>query len=540
MITDNGLVKPTFTDLKLQYIQQLRDAFETDPNQPKLNVASNTPLGHLIDLRAKEMADVWDVIEFIYNAIDLDSASGLQLDIIGKIKNVIRIEGIPAMVRFTFYQEFGKSATVLAGVNITDVNQGIVYETDGVTSILENPTNYNEVMLQLDLSEPGQADFGFEINTTGAGRQRFMTNMNSNNPEGILRDIAASLTNQWEYGTATVLSFPPSAARVDDPKWNLKPLKPGEYRISLRSLNHFTILGSKRFTILYTGYNAWAHATAISNLATDIMNDWGGAKNTLGVFGVLNRSPGEPGTIIESDTDYRERLDSLGNNLIFYSDQAIRNTIMRTVPNVTHVAVTSNRSDMPRKDVTPTMPGHSVAIVVQGGDEQAIASAIAVSAPPGITLVGGTEIIVPIEVQNTIGEHDVVVRFGRPSPVYLYLKVEYSLQLDETLPDNGENLMRAAILDWAREEYVAGRDVILSRIFTPINTLRGIKNIRIGAYIERETDAMNPGNTDIDTIAPSDWTYFPDSNNALTLAAHEYALLTDRRLSINIQSTTGE
>jgi hypothetical protein len=459
MITEQGFQKQTFNDLKNRYIAELRRGFEVDPNQPTLNVASNTPLGHVIDLRAKEMADIWDLVEFIYNAIDLDSASGILLDMIGKIKNVRRIEPTPPRVLFTFYKKADEQGAlaVPSGTEITDTNQGIIYRTD--ETISSTGINVNDIVLRVRAGELPS----LTIHQAGIVTTTITTTTTS--ASGLAQSLLNDLRENWLGGDTFAYGKPSGVIGAPPPPfWNQVDLEEDEWRIRLYSSTSFR-LNITNLDVVYYGNNVYGTATVLSDQRTEIASPL----TVPGFDMVANLQQGTAGIVFENDTDYRNRLDSLGIDSIYYTEQAIQNVVSR-VPNVTSVSVRSNRTEAPNDG----MPPYSLMVTVVGGTDAEVAQAIALSAPPGIE-IAGEEIYT---VQHDGGNSE-QIRFSRPKAVFLYIRVFYRLQTDEPFPETGETDIVDAILIWARGEYTNGRDVIPSRLFTPVNTIRGISDIEI-------------------------------------------------------------
>jgi uncharacterized phage protein gp47/JayE len=111
--------------------------------------------------------------------------------------------------------------------------------------------------------------------------------------------------------------------------------------------------------------------------------------------------------------------------------------------------------------------------VVLGGESQTIADTIWLSHPAGIRSQGSSS----ATIVNAQG-FPVVVRFQRPTPVNIYIEVELEKDID-VYPVNGDEAIIAAIVNWAKTEYTVGKDVIASRIYTPVNEVLGHKIVSI-------------------------------------------------------------
>ncbi|QQP86952.1 baseplate J/gp47 family protein [Entomomonas asaccharolytica] len=132
------------------------------------------------------------------------------------------------------------------------------------------------------------------------------------------------------------------------------------------------------------------------------------------------------------------------------------------------------------------LPPHSVNFIVDGGNEQAIAEIIYNRKPGGTNLLGDIE----IEVIDGGGRKR-KVWFDRPHVVYCALTL--TVVRNEKFQQIDVDGIKQAINSYV---FKIGEDVLLSRLFTPINTVAGfwVKDIKIG--IQGET--LGQQNIEID------------------------------------------
>mgnify|MGYP006878621981 FL=1 len=95
-----------------------------------------------------------------------------------------------------------------------------------------------------------------------------------------------------------------------------------------------------------------------------------------------------------------------------------------------------------------------------------MAQAIWQNKPMGIRSQGNT-IVAVNDIQGF--SHD--IGFERPSPVPIYVKLTITTD-PVNFPPNGEEDIKSAIVDYAQNIGV-GKDVIFSRLYTPINSVKG-------------------------------------------------------------------
>lgn len=129
------------------------------------------------------------------------------------------------------------------------------------------------------------------------------------------------------------------------------------------------------------------------------------------------------------------------------------------------------------------LPAHSVAPIVDGGTDADVALAVFRKKNPGCTLhAAGTSVVVP-DVFDLYPSNTKDITFSRPN--YIDMVVAVTVQNDGTLPNDADDRIKAAILNYAAGELVAaecgfnvlgfdiGEEVPISRIYTPVNQVIG-------------------------------------------------------------------
>ena len=150
------------------------------------------------------------------------------------------------------------------------------------------------------------------------------------------------------------------------------------------------------------------------------------------------------------------------------------------------------------------VPGHSFMPVVSGGSSEEIGAAIWKNKPLGILSFGNTSVVVS-DSQGFAHE----ISFERPNPVVVYITI--NITTDDSFPSNGEDAIRASLIDYFIENFGIGDDIIYSRLYTPINRVPG-----------HQVDSMYIGRD------PS-----PDSQSNLQIGFNEIANLSSVNIVIN-------
>lgn len=192
--------------------------------------------------------------------------------------------------------------------------------------------------------------------------------------------------------------------------------------------------------------------------------------NISGFDSVDNRLEPVYGRLEETDIELRQAYiakSALRSNTMVDS---ILSELLNNVANIESASGYENDTD-----VTDArgLPPHSVEIIVEGGEEQEIASAILMRKAGGIWTHGSTKVSVPTAYGDAID-----IRFNRPERLYVWLKVK--LKGDSTrLPMNYADLTIASIVEDG-SQMVAGTSLIIQLLHEGIyGTVAGITRIDV-------------------------------------------------------------
>lgn len=180
---------------------------------------------------------------------------------------------------------------------------------------------------------------------------------------------------------------------------------------------------------------------------------------TLGWQTVINNIAAVPGQPIEIDAHLRVRQ---GQSVSLPSLTILDGIIatIEAVPGVVRLRIYENDNDVADSD---GIPAHSISAVVNGGDIQAVAGAIALKKAPGIKTYGTTAVIVRDSrgVPNTI-------RFFELTAVLLEVHVSVHPIPGAGYVSTTGDLLRQAIVDFVNA-FSIGEDSYLFRLYSPAN-----------------------------------------------------------------------
>lgn len=139
------------------------------------------------------------------------------------------------------------------------------------------------------------------------------------------------------------------------------------------------------------------------------------------------------------------------------------------LPDVREVVGLENTSNLTDSN---GVPGHSLNLIVEGGEEQAIAVTVFRQKTAGTGLFGA----VVVEVEDGQGLRR-SIRFDRPVVVDCAAFIEVRRDADFTAVDT--DALKAAL---SSTLFGIGQDVQLSRLYSPLNTVQGfwISQLKIG------------------------------------------------------------
>ena len=252
-----------------------------------------------------------------------------------------------------------------------------------------------------------------------------------------------------------------------------------------------------KFTAVETGYQT----CEIGELDTI-------AVGVSGWNAVYNYAAGEQGEDLESDESLRlRRTIAAKSGKAIATDPAIELALL-DVPGVSSAIVKSNRGFTTDDD---GVPGKAFVSLVVGGNDNEIAKCIYENQPSGIQSYGSTSV-------NITDSHGIEqqISFSRPTPMYLWVKVTYSLYDEEAFP--GQGAVKDALVEWAEKEYTLGKDIISTRINQGLYDVPGIGVATCAVAV-----------TDRPDTAPSSASY--ETDKRIPVSFFSYAALEDDRIS---------
>lgn len=428
----NDIIK----DLRAEAEVNFRDL---TPDGEIVDTSDSTILGRLTKLVSPSLADLWEAAEDVYSSFDPDSATGKSLDAIVKYGRLERRQGQPssALVRLLAQD----STTIPEGSGVKSVS-GDSWELSRSISFQRN-TKSNGVIVKLSEAAV-DTPVRFNFNLDGVDFSAEYIVKDGDSAQDITNGLLTSLENYSETITPSLYSNTEiSVIRKQDFNDTLWSYSGG---VSTTGIYLTTTITSRE-----NGKIA-ADAGEINQIETPV----------LGWMSVTNPYDAVLGSLKETDQELRNRFKESK----YERAVSIFESVYTSVLNVDGVRdVTLYENDTGAEDEYG-IPAHSFSVVVSGGDDKEIGQAIWNTKPLGIAPYGNTEV-------------DVIAIDGRPyksrleRPSNIPIKIEVEVVPEYNFPDNGAELIKSSILTYFRETYRMGEDVNYSKLFTPINKVRG-------------------------------------------------------------------
>ena len=474
-VTSTGLNRKTLQELRLEFENKFKQVFGV-----AFETAVDSPNGLLISQLALSYNDLWELAQEIYSSLDPNQAVGASLDARAAFNGVSRKPALPCIVDAVLYTD-GSSATIPAGSLARRQRGNLNFALDETVTI--SRSSCDELLI---------IDNGSEKNTEYVFHFTFgdvtLNNSTSASNLSVLRTAVNSAG-----GSATLTDRGLIVRMSDSSPVGITGAMPSDFVIQSGA--------NGKFTAVETGYQT----CEIGELDTI-------AAAVEGWNAVYNYAAGEPGEDLESDESLRVRRAAAASaRKSRATDPAIEAALL-DVPGVSTAIVKSNRGFTTDDE---GVPGKAFVSLVVGGNDNDIAKCIYENQPGGIQSYGNTSV-------NITDSHGIEqqISFSRPTPIYLWVKVTYSLYDEEAFP--GQDVVKDALVEWAEKEYTLGKDIISTRINQGLYDVPGIGVATCAVAVTNSPDT-----------APSSASY--ETDKRIPVSFFSYAALEDDRISFVVE-----
>lgn len=439
-IDSNGLTIKRYDEILADLEAALRGYFGNN-----IDLTENSLLGIINIIYANAQAEQWEMAQAVYNAFNIEVATGKQLDDLVALIGLSRLEeefssgdieatGDDGTVIETT-DEFRTSDTdipiflenqlTLSSSNCFQAKPAIATATDGNSyTIIINSRPYNVVATALD-----------DLNTL---MQALTDLINADTGASWSADFVTN--DPYFTVTADTTTFPMS--------------------IVINEELSITEVSSRGVARTDTVGEIAVNAGTVTIIPT-----------VTGLTSSTNVAEFSLGRLNETDDQLRARHAISTAVLGSSSPDSIESRIRETVEGVTsaeffeNITMTTNARGLPPK---------SFEMVVVGGTDIEVAEAIYAIKPAGIETYGNTTVII----LDSDGDTQ-AVNFTRPTPIDVYVDVVYTLYDEEIFPIEGESSIAQAIVEFGKTLGV-DEDVIAQRMYGDIyRSVDGIQSLDI-------------------------------------------------------------
>jgi len=454
-VTPYGFVKMRLPEIRQAIAADLKNRLMAAGLDGNIETRPDSVLGMLIDTFAEREAALWENAEAVYNAMYPQTAAGVSLDRAVSLAGVSRLAAQKAYTRLIFW---GAKGTVVPKGAQASAENSSLWTTDEAVSI--TLTAAAGLVLQATGDEVGLTCNGVVYRFTG-------------------RQPLAGLAAKFE-GSGLLANYDGA-------------------NLTLTAQD-----GVNRRFGDFVGLQVLEIGTAVAATASDDATAAAGEINRLvapltGVSRVSNPIAATAGRAAETDAELAYRHGMAVYRLGRATLPALAANIRADVPQIREIGVFANSGDT--VDAYGRLP-HSVHVVADGGDVEAIARAIWTYKAAGIDTHGS----IVQEIQTDFGRQ--TVRFDRIAPVYVWIQARITLlpESEQVFPAAGfaqirENLLQASAL------FGLGDDVLYQKLYYAVFRTAGVATVdlkiaRSAKPTEKPADgAFQAANLTIDPFA---------------------------------------
>ena len=415
----------------------------------ELRVDDSSMLGRLFAITSKPLTQNAELLPLIFQAFDINSAEGQQLDnLLWGIHRIKRKAESQATGLVMLYGDLG--TFISKGSSVGNGLTGDSYKTDSAVTLSSSDANGVDIVVS---NVSGVYSLKYNIDGFLSDSPDIVVEKGSNDTS--IRDIADRFVDAVNNQSSYLF-----ASRNNDNSVKV-------VIIDQSRTGNFSVQGMCSITRSYTPvyitsstYNAQESTLGqVTSIRTSTLG-WRGVTNPYYIF---------PSVGVESDEDYRYR-----GKLLQQNNSGKYTSIIMAIKSVRGVVYENVQQNSSPNTTNSGIVNNGVAITVMGGNEDDIAMAIFNSVSEGIMTTG--DIVKTVKDINGFGHE---VRFSRP--VITPLQITMSLVTYPDFPTNGNSQIKQAIVEWFNNLNV-GEDIHYSRLYAPINSIGGfaVRNIKFG------------------------------------------------------------
>lgn len=450
-LTENGLVIDGILDIRERLNERANINFKDLLNGNELQTDDSTVLGRIFGTVAETLQSYEECIQQGVSLLDPNQVSGDTLDDFVYLSAMMRGNSEPATAFILLFGEIGGSTGNNASVRSPIT--GDVFNLPKVINFKSEDSNGIEFELVNPTAEQTQYTITYQVSD----------NESINTPITILsyenetlESIALRLSQTINQQTSDLYA---SVTKNNNVNVYIKNRnKIADWNCNSNLVMKYSYMPSETQSATYTAITQ--KAFTLTQISSGASSNW---------KSVTNPYPSSASRPIENDSQlkYRWRQEKMGTAFGEYD------TLKYKLDSILGVTFTNIQQNIAQKSNGDRI-NKGVAIIVQGGDQQVIAQTIFDHLATGTATSGQIT-----RYATAIDGSSFEVKFSRPE--FLDIKISFALKALPDFPTNGKSMIKQAIIDYFNTLDV-GEDILYSRLFEPINTIRGfsVRNLQIG------------------------------------------------------------
>lgn len=457
-LTDQGLITSSLPEI----IEEINAACRNKIS-PDWDGSTNNVINILTGIYADRVASIEEGLQGCYDANYPKTATKTNLDNAVAYANIRRI---PASRTYTALEVTGTVGTVvLEGTIVEGATSNDRFLT--TESLTLSNTQFSNIVINVT-TVSNSTNYTINISSTPVT----ITSGVSATANSILTALAGALSSTVTGITVTQPTV--TTLEIDVTEVNsVLPIVVGS-GLGIVTVSDLVAIEADTFGAVV------APANTLINLPVPI----------FGVASITNRENAIVGRLEETDSELRtRRYESVGAN-----SSGTFNAIYSKIGDIAGVEFVTVAANSSASMDSNGVPSKAFEVIVYGGDDDTIAKSIFDNAPIGIESFGSVSKVVI----DTEGNPQ-VVRFSRPTNVYLHAQVTYSDYSEELVSVTNNTAIKNAILTYGNTLPV-GKDVIPQRFLGSIYTsTTGVGEINI--TFAKSYDGITPTAYSSSTVA---------------------------------------
>lgn len=448
-VTEKGFIRKRFDTIYSELQNDIKEKLGID-----ISINPQSYFNVIISSFADKLATAWELAEEVYYSHYPSTAEGINLDYACQFGGLTREEG--ASTKYSILCTGTDGTAIPSGTRIASTTSPQVYFTASQDSTITRAACNSAVVRVMAVT--GETSYTVYLDDTAYT----YLSQSEDDKMAILQGLKNSITDEsFKVSVDTENEF----LIIESNNKYLSHAIDMSENLSTEEVTSIIVFESEDYARIQLTEGS------ITEIVTSIAGFTSCTNLGIPVYGR------ERETDAELRQSYARRQSYRSSTML----DSITSAICNNVPEVSSAVAFENDTD---ETDSEGRPPHSIEVVVDGGEDAAIAQQILYYKAAGIQTHGSIVVDVP-----SLHSETIPVRFNRPTALYVWLKVSVIKNPEEAMPPNYEALIKSAIMDYV-EDITAGENIVIQKVISPINTaVSGLAYISIMAYTSANSGA---------------------------------------------------